>query len=65
MVTIAIRQLIIGILLLAVVIVFVRWQPEPSSQPQPQSKPALIHPARVTSSETPAKKPTQQLIMND
>lgn len=65
MVTITIRQLIIGILLLAVVIVFVRWQPEPSPQPHPQSKPALVHPARVSGSETPAKNPTRQLAMND
>lgn len=67
MVTITIRQLIIGALLLTTLIVFVRPQPEPAPQPHPQSEPVKrqsapvkLQPARAADVKAPIKNPVQQ-----
>lgn len=59
MLTITIRQLIIGALLLTALTVIVRRQPEPSPQPQPRS--LKRQPARVAGNKIPAREPAQQL----
>jgi hypothetical protein len=59
MLTITIRQLIIGALLLTALMAFVCWQPEPSPQPQPRS--VKRQPAHVAGSKIPAREPARQL----
>lgn len=65
MVTITIRQLIIGALLLTALVVFVRRQPEPAPHPQSepikhQSAPVKLQPARAADVKAPVKNPVQQ-----
>ncbi|WAK01112.1 hypothetical protein [Methylobacter sp. YRD-M1] len=65
MVTITIRQLIIGALLLTALLVCVRWQLESSPRPQPQPTSIKRQPARVASDKFPAREPAQQLEVSE